>query len=117
MSDQLVFVYNADIGIAAAIIDSIHKTLSPATYACSLCAITYGSFTMDRRWRAWLKALPLETVFYHRQDFHAAHPDATVALPAVLRVRGGAVETVMTAAELDAVHDVDGLIAVLEGRL
>lgn len=118
MSDRLIFVYNANAGIVAGIMDSIHKTVSPATYECSLCAITYGAFAMDRRWKAWVKALPYAVVFHHRPDFRAAFPDAAnVALPAILRERGGALETLLGPNDIAAAGSVDALIAALEAKL
>lgn len=111
--DRLIFVYNADGGIAQGIIDSVHKTLSPATYPCSLCAITYGTFTMDRRWRAWLKALPMAAVFYHKDD----SPYRDVTLPVVLVERDGQVETLVSAAQLNTLDSVDALIAAVEANL
>lgn len=111
--ERLIFIYNADGGIAQGIMDSVHKTLSPATYPCSLCAITYGAFTMDRRWRAWLKALPVPSVFYHKDD----SPYRDVALPVVLIERGGRVETLVPAERLDSLASVDALIAEIERRL
>ncbi len=111
--DRLIFIYNADGGLAQGIMDSIHKTLSPATYPCSLCAITYGTVSMDRRWRAWLKALPVPSVFYHKDD----SPFRDVALPVVLVEREGAVETLVSAERLNALNSVDALIAEIEQAL
>lgn len=111
--DRLILIYNADGGIVQGIMDSVHKTLSPATYPCSLCAITYGAFTMDRRWRAWLKALPVPVVFYHKDD----SPYRDVALPVVLAERAGQVETLVTAARLNTLDSVDALIAEIEQAL
>ncbi len=112
-ADRLIFVYNADGGIAQGIMDSVHKTLSPSTYPCSLCAITYGAFTMDRRWRAWLKALPVPSVFFHKDD----SPYRDMALPVVLIERGGQVATLVSAERLNALDNVDALIAEIEGQL
>ncbi len=118
MTGRLIFVYNANAGIAAGIMDSIHKTVSPSTYECSLCAITYGAFAMDRRWKAWLKALPHEVVFHHRPDFRAAFPDAAdLALPAVLFERNGALETMLGPDDIAGAGSVDALIAALEAKL
>ncbi len=117
MSDRLIFVYNANAGILAGIMDSIHKTVSPATYECSLCAITYGAFAMDRRWKAWLKTLPYDVIFHHRPDFRAAYPDVHSALPAILLARGDAVIPIMSATEIARAKSVDALIAALEERL
>ena len=111
--DRLIFIYNANGGIAQGILDSVHKMLSPSTYPCSLCAITYGTFTMDRRWRAWLKALPVPSVFFHKDDA----PYRDVALPVILIERGGRVETLVSAERLDTLASVDALIAEIEARL
>ena len=111
--DRLIFIYNADGGIAQGIMDSVHKTVSPSTYACSLCAVTHGVFRMDPKWRAWLKALPVATAFYHMDD----SPFGDVALPAVLAERDGQVETLLSAPELDCLNSVDALIAAIEARL
>jgi hypothetical protein len=114
---KLIFVYNANAGIIAAIIDSIHKTVSPATYPCSLCAITYGAVRMDPKWKAWLKAQAFESIFYHRPDFRAAYPNVIVDLPGVLVDDGGALTPLIKADEFADVPTVDGLIALLESRL
>jgi hypothetical protein len=114
---KLLFVYNAKAGIAAGIIDSLHKTLSPATYPCDLCAITYGAVQMDPKWKAWLKAQPFESVFFHRPDFRAAHPALTVDLPVILIEQGGKVETLVAATEFKSTASIDMLIALIESRL
>lgn len=118
MSARLIFVYNANEGLVAGLLDSIHKTVSPSTYACSLCAITYGAFAMDRQWKAWLKALPYETMFHHRPDFRAAFPqyeDAT--LPAVFIERNDGLSVLLGPEAIAAAKTVDALIAVLEFKL
>jgi hypothetical protein len=87
---KLIFVYNAEAGFLNGMMDSFHKTLSPDTYECALCAITHGFFTMDKGWRAYLKASPMEAAFFHRKDFAQTYPNATVELPAILLDREGA---------------------------
>ncbi len=114
---KLLFVYNANAGIAAGIMDSIHKTLSPATYPCDLCAITYGAFSMNPAWKAWLKAQSFESVFYHRPDFRAAFPDVRVDLPVVLIERNGGIETLVAATEFKNAWSVEALITLIESRL
>lgn len=115
---RLIFVYNASAGLAAGLLDSVHKIVSPATYSCSLCAVTYGLTRMNPRWRAWLKALPMETVFHHRPDFRAAFPAAAGwPLPLVAIERDGSLSPLLGAAEVDACNDVDTLIRTLEARL
>lgn len=114
---KLIFVYNANAGIAAGIMDSIHKALSPATYPCGLCAITYGAVRMNPTWKAWLKAQSFESVFYHRPDFRAAYADLQVDLPVILVERDGTMETLVGADDFRDAATVDKLIALIETRL
>ena len=115
---RLVFVYNANAGLVAGVLDSIHKIVAPATYPCSLCAVTYGLVAMDRGWRDWLRGLTVPVDFYHRPDFRAAFSDAAAwPLPLVALDRAGSLEVLLGAAELDAIADVGALIAALEARL
>jgi len=43
---QIIFVYNADSSLFANITDFAHKIVSPKTYSCNLCKLSYGKFSM-----------------------------------------------------------------------
>jgi hypothetical protein len=110
---KLVFVYNADSGLANGIMDSIHKTLSPQTYECALCQITYGLVSMDKSWRDYLKSLPIEAEFFHRKDFRVAYPSANVDLPVILLEQEGALTPLVTAQAMAGISDVNSLTNAL----
>ena len=38
---EIVFIYNAKSGTVNSLIDWAHKIVSPDTYECSLCSMTY----------------------------------------------------------------------------
>ena len=115
---KLILVYNAEAGLIAGVMDSLHKTLSPATYQCALCAVTHGVFTMDRQWRDYLKHLPFEAMFYHRPEFRAAYPEhAASPLPLVALEREGKLEMLLDAAALKRADSVDKLMSALDARL
>ena len=44
---ELIFIYNAQKGRLNSLIDYIHKTVSPGTYSCNLCAITHNFKTVS----------------------------------------------------------------------
>lgn len=116
--DALVMVYNADEGLGAALFDAAHKILKPETYPCDLCAITYGAFSMRGAWKTWLAAQPFAAEFFHKQDFHRAHPAlADLPLPAVLRRDGALLRPVIGPADMRADMTVADLIATIEARL
>ena len=114
----LIFVYNAPDGIGAALIDAAHKLISPATYPCSLCAVTYGAVAMRCDWKTYLARLPHRIKFYHRDGFARAFPGLDIALPAILIADADAPPRVLVdAATLDKQTDVASLIATLEAAL
>jgi hypothetical protein len=83
---ELLFVYNADSGLLNATVDFFHKIISPATYACSLCAVTYGKQGMRPDWREFVAELPVKTTFLHRDELRKLHPELThYPLPAAFR--------------------------------
>ena len=82
MSNKLIFVYNADGGIINMFKDLVHKNVSPETYPCSLCAITYDNLGMKRDWRKFVHSLGREVEFLHRDELEKKHGITDVALPA-----------------------------------
>ncbi len=114
----LILVYNANGGLRAALGDMLHKIASPATYPCSLCALTYGAVSMRGEWRQFLDRTGLSALFLYRDEFHADLDDRDIALPAILLGgEAGPPAVLMTAAELDALPDLSALIALMEARL
>jgi hypothetical protein len=118
VTQRLVFVYNANAGLLAGALDSIHKTLSPGTYACDLCALTYGALTMRPSWRRWLQSIPMETDFYHRPDFRLAYAEyANEPLPLVGIASNADLSVLLDRDALSNVQSLDQLIAVLQSKL
>jgi len=116
--NKFVIVYNANAGIAAGVMDSVHKIVSPSTYPCQLCAVTYGLTSMRRDWRVFLDGLGMETLFHHRPDFRAAYPQAAEwPLPLIAVEDAGTLRTLVSAADFGAIADIPSLIAVVRERL
>lgn len=113
----LIFVYNAEEGLFAAIGDALHKAVSPNTYPCSLCAVTYGAVRMRPEWRAYLKSLPYEARFFHRQDFRRAYPGLDVELPAIMLDAGDGPRALVDAEALSQISNIKELIATLDAAL
>jgi hypothetical protein len=111
----LLIVYNADEGLFAALGDAVHKAVSPDTYPCSLCAITYGAVRMRPEWRRHLQSLPYEVRFHHRPDFHRAYPAlATLPLPAILLDESQGPRVLLDATMLKGMSTVGEMIAALD---
>lgn len=115
---RLILVYNANGGVLNGLRDSVWKAFRPSTYPCSLCALTHGWVSMHGKWRQFLDSLPLAKVFHHKDDFAEGFPGQQVALPVILLAPADGVPHVLvSAAELDALPDLDALIALVDKRL
>lgn len=114
----LILVYNADGGLLNAARDAVHKLVSPATYPCSLCALTYGAVSMRGAWRTFLARLGMPVMFLYRDEFREDLDARDLPLPVILV--GGETnppEVLVSAAELDGLPDLPALIALVEARL
>lgn len=114
----LIFVYNANGGLLNAARDAVHKLLSPSTYPCSLCSLTYGAVSKRPAWRVFLANIGMPALFLYRDEFRAELDTRDLPLPAILLGGAGPVpEVLVSAAELDGLADLDALIALLETRV
>ncbi len=114
---KLVFIYNADSGFLNAVLDSVRKTVSPSSYPCSLCAITYGLVRMEPVWKRYLDQLPIKTIFLHRDEVSAVYPEMQLQLPTILLDRDDVIKILVAAPELDQMKSVDTLIKALDSAL
>lgn len=117
MRPRLVFVYNADSGLFNTVSDIAHKLLSPATYACKLCALTHGHFKIREQWVTLLKTLDADCEFLHRDEFVAQYGATGVALPAIFERNADKLLPLIDAAALDECTSLDALSALLTARL
>lgn len=98
---QLIFVYNAGSDLFSSVTDFAHKIFSPSTYHCSLCALTYGNFTVKQEWKSYIDALPLKAVFLHKDEFAKQH-GLQIPLPVILIQNDEQLITIMSKDEIDA---------------
>ena len=114
----LVFVYNADSGWRSALSDLLHKTLSPSTYPCDLCALTYGLGGMRREWARFIRGLGVSSVFTYRDALPKEFPMISAGeLPAVFRVEGQAVMELIRAEEFSALKTLEQIMEILARKL
>ena len=64
---ELVFCYNAKKGIINGVIDLLHKTISPRTYECNLCAITY-TYKKKKIWKDFIENFHIKISFIYAKQ-------------------------------------------------
>ena len=113
----LLFVYNADGGVLSGLKDLWHKTVSPQTYNCQLCAVTYGPLGMRREWRDFVRGLGAEVTFLHRDELREQYGLSGVPLPAVFEQTGEGPRVWLSAEEVRGAGDLEALMRLVERRL
>ena len=113
----LIFVYNADSGVVASLKDYVHKTVSPATYQCNLCALTFGNLGMKGTWAEFIDGLGVPVEFLHRDELLHRHGMKDVYLPAVLALEGSGMEVIIPADEMNALRTLDELKGLVRTRV
>ncbi|GAB3818369.1 hypothetical protein [Pontibacter rugosus] len=108
---KLLFVYNAETGFFNKLTDMVHKIVSPDTYACSLCALTYGKFTMFEDWAEYLQSLPLKVEFIYKNEWR--HKEVYDKYPLVALRQNGSITLLLKAEELNSMKS----LAELKGSL
>jgi hypothetical protein len=111
---ELIFVYNANGGLLNSLLDAGHKMLSPDTYACSLCALTYGSFTERAEWKEFRESSANQFTFLHKDEFESRF-EGEFSYPVVLR-NGDPMEPLVSTEEINALGSLEHLIDIISER-
>lgn len=113
----LIFVYNADSGLFNTLTDIAHKTLSPKTYTCNLCAITHGLFTERAEWKDFIEHLGTAVEFLHRDEFEHQYPDISLGYPAILKQSGNRQEEIIDSGEINRCKCIEDLQKLVKRHL
>jgi hypothetical protein len=113
----ILFVYNADSGLFNTLSDIAHKTFTPESYSCNLCAITYGTFGMRAEWKQFLESLGCDLEFLHRNELKEQYSIADTALPAIFLKRPGTLNILITASEINSCVTVEELKQLILKKL
>ncbi len=114
---KLIFVYNAESGLVNMFKDWAHKIVSPETYACSLCALTFDNLGMRRPWREFVKELGYEVEFLHRDELEENYGITDVMLPAAFILEDGKPKLWIQCEVMDALNSLDELQTLVTQKL
>jgi hypothetical protein len=113
---QLLFVYNAKGGFWNGALDSAHKVVSPDTYDCKLCAVTFGLFGMKKEWAQFLEELKKQGVsveFAHKGD----QLPLETKLPAVIMIKEKRPSVLISAEEFVKINDLNAMKTLMREKL
>lgn len=107
---KIIFVYNAKSGIGNSILDIGHKVLSPNTYKCNLCDLTFGLFKENAEWKRYRESSDYKLEFLHKDEFERRYNEKRV-YPIILGLKKNNIFTELINCErLNKINSVDELI-------
>lgn len=106
---KLIFVYNADSGLVNTLMDIGHKAISPQTYECNLCDLTFGMFVEHKKWKEFRKQSNIDMEFLHRDEFEQRYGQK-FDYPLILK-QGDKLSVMIPQAKLNQIQTLDELIS------
>jgi len=113
---ELIFIYNAKSGVVNELIDFAHKIVSPETYDCNLCAISYGAFSMKKKWSTYIETLPFKSTFTYKDKF-SKNGYSNIKFPSVFIRSNEKLDEIISATEINEIKNLDQLIGLLNHKL
>ena len=118
--EKLIFIYDANSGKHNALLDTMHKIVSPNTYNCNLCDITFGLFTENKTWRKFRETSKVEMVFLHKDDYlkkYKSKFNYKFTFPIVLAVHSNSLSVFITTEELNGYKNAESLMQSVVKRM
>ena len=115
---ELIFIYNAKSGLVNEMIDFAHKIVSPETYDCNLCAISYGTFTKKKRWSDYINSLPIKSTFTYKDKISGFKKKlSSLKFPTIIIRDGVELNEIISRNEINNIKNLNQLISLLNERL
>ena len=112
---KITFIYNANSGKINAWLDIGHKLISPDTYSCNLCSLTYGVFSEREEWKKYREENSIELEFFHKDEFEKIYQGSEeYTYPIILKSEeDGKYEVLVSTDQVNALKDIEDLIKIL----
>ncbi|WP_048815484.1 hypothetical protein [Methanosalsum zhilinae] len=76
--------------------DYVHKIVSPSTYGCTLCSLTYDSRGVKDSWTKFVSQMHFRSEFFHRDEFIDKYGKADDQLPCIYLEKDGKLDLFIT---------------------
>lgn len=114
---KILFVYNAESGVANALLDTGRRIFRPKEYPCTLCVVTYGPFGMKNDWKKFTNSLPFETSFIHKDELPKIYTAMQLTFPCVLLDDSKTTTVLISASEFSKINDLNTLKNTVTAKL
>lgn len=114
---EIIFIYNAKSGPINSLIDWAHKIISPKTYECSLCSLTYGNLGKYSKWSKFLESLNMNKSFIYDDQLSDLSFYNNESLPCIFFREDNNYSVLLNNDELDRCENLDALINLIKVEL
>ncbi len=117
MVSKLIFIYNAKSGKLNSFLDTAHKFFNPDTYECNLCALTFDSFSENKKWKKFRETSSITMNFFHIDEFNKAYASKfghKFTFPIVLIENKDKLEVFISTEKMNEIQSTDELIELVE---
>jgi hypothetical protein len=114
---MLVFVYNAKNDFVSKTLDFAHKIISPNTYQCDLCSLTYGNFGIKKEWEVFLNTIRMDTKFMYSNQYEKLFPNQNQTYPAIFLVQNNQWKSLVSPKDFKDLQSLQQLIQHIESKL
>ncbi|XOU94825.1 MAG: hypothetical protein ACNFW9_02030 [Candidatus Kerfeldbacteria bacterium] len=91
--------------------------MSPATFKCNLSKLTHDFFNMKPEWQKFIREMPIDFKFYHRDMFKKKYPDFVTEYPVVLLENDGKFEKFISPEEMIGITSLPELKDLIRQRV
>ena len=113
---KIHFIYNANDDIFSVINDFFHKSLSPKTYDCDLCALSYGMFSKKEKWSNFLDSLQYDYAFIYKNQSNPIL-DHVDSFPVILFQQDDDIMVLVSTDDISKCNSIDELIFTINLKL
>ena len=116
---RLIFIYNANSGLKNALLDAAHKAISPNTYQCNLCDLTFGVFKEKKAWKNFREEKKWDMEFLHKDEYktkYASKFGHKFEFPIVLIAVNDQLQVFISTTELNELENMEALIDLVSKR-
>jgi hypothetical protein len=122
---KLIFVYNARSGRLNNWLDTAHKVISPTTYTCRLCDLTYDVLKEKEEWLRFReseldKSPGHKTEFLHKDEFEKEYRSKWLPkyeYPIILEITDHGLEVILNSTQMNQIETTTTLIEEIKKRL
>ena len=98
-------------------LDFAHKIISPNTYQCNLCSLTYGNFGIKKEWQDFLNTIQMETKFMYANQYQQLFPNQNQTFPAIFLVQNNQWKSLISPKDFEDLQTLQQLIQLLKSKL